>query len=224
MNQTPDYERPRTSVDVALFTLRAGRLAVLLARRDREPFRGSLALPGGYIHADADDDTLATARRVLGDKLQLRAPHLEQLFTFSGKFRDPRGWSMSVAYYAVAPEHGIPATSGGTDIVLAEVDALPALPFDHAAIVAQAVARLRGKSRYSTLAMFLLPDLFTIAEIHAVYQQVMGVALDKVTFRRRIEGQDVIVPVAGMMRGGANRPAQLYRRSDAVLREFAQAL
>lgn len=217
-------ERPQpiTTVDVALFTLCQTRLSVLLARRARDPFAGSLALPGGFVHVEEDNDAAATARRVLRDKVGLTAPYLEQLETFTGKFRDPRGWSCSIAYYAVVPEARVATVAG--DVVLAPVDELPALPFDHAAIIAKGAKRLRGKSSYSSLPTYLLPETFTLNELQMVYEQVMGTALEKPTFRRKIEAQGFIAAVPGQMRTGSHRPAQLYRVVAETLREFHQAL
>ncbi len=204
-----DFPRPIATVDIALFTLHAGELCVLLARREREPYAGQLALPGGFVHVDEDADTTATAVRVLAQKVGVARPYLEQLYTFSGKVRDPRGWSIAVAYYALVPEARLAAHGPGVE--LAAVDRLPALPFDHERIVATALYRLRGKSTYSALPAFLLPEHFTIQELHRVYEQVIGVKLDKASFRRKIEDQDIVEPVAGERRGGAHRPAQLYR-------------
>lgn len=217
-----EHPSPIATVDVALFTLKDGQLSVLLAPRpqDSEIFPGVNALPGGYIYPDQDDDAQASARRVLASKAGVAVPHLEQLYTFSGKFRDPRGWSLSIAYYAVSPSCDLPQSG----LSLVPVDTLPALPFDHAAIVQAAVSRLRGKAAYSSLPLFLLPKKFTMDMIHAVYQQVMGVKLNKASFRRKIEAQGIITPLEGEKHHGAHRPAQLYRATDSRLREFDQVL
>jgi ADP-ribose pyrophosphatase YjhB (NUDIX family) len=218
-------------VDVALFTLSDGALAVLLARRDREPYVGQLALPGGFVHVDEDDDTAATAGRVLAQKVGVARPYLEQLYTFSGKVRDPRGWSLAVAYYALVPRERLAAAlaaEGGAGVapgvMLLPVDRLPPLPFDHERIVATALYRLRGKSTYSALPAYLLPEQFTIQELHQVYQQVIGVKLDRASFRRKIEDQEIVEPVAGERRGGAHRPAQLYRLRTGRKVEFERKI
>ena len=91
------------TVDVVLLTLQQGSLQVALLRRERAPFAGVLALPGGYIHAQDDADAQASAARVLRDKAGLQSPYLEQLATFSGPVRDPRGWSVAVVYCALVP-------------------------------------------------------------------------------------------------------------------------
>ena len=50
------YDNPLAMVDVALFTIRHGRLSLLLATRKNqdEPYAGAPALPGGVIHTDKD--------------------------------------------------------------------------------------------------------------------------------------------------------------------------
>lgn len=99
----PAYPQPLVMVDTALFTIRDERLRLILTRRKEPPFEGLFALPGGFVHAQEDADTEAAARRVIRGKIGFDAPYLEQLFTFSGAARDPRGWSVSVVYYALIP-------------------------------------------------------------------------------------------------------------------------
>src|SRR5688572_11816895 len=76
-----DFERPILSVDIVLFTLCAGKLAVALTPRGVEPFRGETALPGGYVRVDEDPDAESTVRRVLRDKAGLEDIYVEQLRT-----------------------------------------------------------------------------------------------------------------------------------------------
>ena len=142
--------------------------------------------------------------------------------TFSGASRDPRGWSLSVAYFALVPEAELLAAGGA--LVLHPVDRLPALAFDHAAIVAAAVERLRGKSSYFALPAFLLPPLFTLAELHGVYEQVLGTKIDRASFRRKVAEQDIVTPAEGEQRTGAHRPAALYRLHPGRPHPFTRRL
>ncbi|HSW05945.1 NUDIX hydrolase [Aquabacterium sp.] len=199
------------TVDVVLLTLQEGALAVLLQRREREPFKAAPALPGGYIHVDEDAGAAAAAVRVLRDKTGIVSPYLEQLATFSGPVRDPRGWSVSIVYYALLPGNALPA-----DALLAPVDRLPQLPFDHAAIVARAVDRVRTKSQYSSLPVYLCGERFTLPQLQGVYEAVLGEPVNKVSFRRKVEELGMLEPIEGeLSSGAANRPAQLYRLRKA---------
>lgn len=203
-----EYERPIATVDIVTLALKDGALHVALYQRNKPPFEGAYGLPGGYVHVDEDANLDATARRVLREKALLKGVYLEQLGTFSGADRDPRGWSISAAYVALLPEERI---SGAR---LAKADPLPRkLPFDHRTIVKAALARVRSKSVYSTLPTFLMPDEFTITELRDVYQVVLGVErIDLAGFRKKILDLRAIEPVEGKMRTGGHRPAQLYRR------------
>lgn len=82
---------------------------------------------------------------------------------------------------------GRTGSGGGQGLRFVSVDALPALAFDHAAIVAAAVARLRGKSSYSTLPFFLLPERFTLTELQHTYEAILQTRLEKSNFRRKMD-------------------------------------
>lgn len=208
-------------VDTALFTIHDERLCLILARRREAPFAGALALPGGFVHIDEDADTESAARRVIRAKIGFDAPYLEQLFTFSGPARDPRGWSISVAYYALIPLALLDRSQAAEAW---PVDALPPLPFDHRQIVAKAVERLRGKATYSSLPAFLLSGEFTMNDLHRIYEQTIGTRLDKASFRHKILEQDIIEPIPNRFRVGAHRPAQLYRLSSRALTPFERKI
>ncbi|NRR33330.1 NUDIX hydrolase [Oxalobacteraceae bacterium] len=208
------------TVDVALLTLAEDGLKVGLLRREREPFKSVAALPGGYIHQESDNDARDAARRVLMDKAGIDPPYLEQLATFSGPARDPRGWSVSIAYYALVPAQLL-EQAGERGMTLASADHPPQLPFDHRAIVAAAVARLRSKSQYSSLPCHLAGETFTLPQLQKVYETLMNEPLNKVSFRRKMTEMDMLDPVEGRLESaGAHRPAQVYRLKAAFRDEL----
>jgi 8-oxo-dGTP diphosphatase len=162
------------------------------------------ALPGSLVRPD--EDLEAAAQRVVTDVAGLGRPrHSEQLATFGRSDRDPRGRVVSVSYLALVPRP-LPLTNAGW----CPVDDPPALAFDHAEILASAVERLRAKLSYSNVAYGLLPDAFTLSELQAVYEAVLGRVLDKRNFRKKVLGLGMVTEAEGMRRG-PHRPAQLYR-------------
>ena len=105
MAYTYDYPRPALTVDCVVFGLEASELKVLLIERDLEPFKGHWALPGGFVNMD---ETLEQAAlRELQEETGLRDLYLEQLYTFGQVDRDPRGRTVSVAYYALVNPKGL---------------------------------------------------------------------------------------------------------------------
>ncbi len=216
------------TVDVVLLTLHEGQLKVLLMQRDKPPFQRAWALPGGYVHPQEDADTTASAARVLREKLGLEGPYLEQLATFSGLARDPRGWSIAVAYCALVPfdelEEALSRANPGRHAALRlhDVTGLARLPFDHDAIVNTAVARVRSKSQYSSLPVYLCGPEFTLPQLQQTYEALLGEPINKVSFRRKMDELDMLEPVEGVMRGGAaHRPAQVYRLRDEFRRSLS---
>jgi 8-oxo-dGTP diphosphatase len=205
-----EYKQPQATVDVVLLTLVADKLNVVLLNRDAPPFQGRPALPGGYIHTETDSDSRATAHRVLEQKTGIRASYLEQLYTFSGPDRDPRGWSFSVTFYALVGADVL-AQRKSEGVVLVPVDKLPELAFDHNEIVEFATKRIRDKSGYSTLPCYLLPKEFSWDELQKTYEKTTGVNRNARTFRRMIEDLDFLELLPNKFRTGNHRPAQLYR-------------
>lgn len=202
------------TVDVVLFALLDKKLHAVLSRRPKEPFAGQLALPGGYVHKQDDADSLAAALRVLRTKTGIVPPYLEQLYSFADGARDPRGWSVSLSYFALVDQTVLATAQTavpGLGFDLVDVNAVPRLSFDHNRIFDMALKRLRDKSSYSTLPCYLLPAHFTFAQVHETYEHVMGVALDKSAFRRKLSELDVLEECKGQRVGGAHRPAQLFK-------------
>ncbi|HEY4199790.1 MAG TPA: NUDIX domain-containing protein [Devosiaceae bacterium] len=207
-----EFERPIVTVDIVLLTIIEKRLQVGLLRREAEPFAGRLALIGGYVHTDEDRDAEEAVRRILKAKAGLSNLFFEQLQTFASRNRDPRGWSVSVAYFALV-QHEVLAGKAAAGLELIPADEPGDLPFDHNAIVTAALARLRGKGAYSTIPAQLLPEQFTMSELQGTYEIVMGERLDQSAFRRKINDLDLLQEVPGEKRQTAlaRRPTTLYR-------------
>jgi len=207
-----EYPKPILSVDIAPLTLREDRLCLLRAVRPNKPFAGHAALIGGYVHLDKDAHLGETARRVLNDKAGLKSLYVEQLSTFSGADRDPRGWSASVAYFSLSPLTVLEPALSREGLELVPVEEAQGMPFDHDEILAASLERLRGKGAYSDLPARLLPSEFSLAELHHVYQIALGEAINIDAFRRKAFERDFLEKTGEKRREpGANRPSLLYR-------------
>lgn len=202
----------RVTVDVVILTIQDGQLSVLLVRRGIPPFEGAWAIPGGFVLPE--ESVEQAAKRELAEETGVGAVYLEQLYTFGEPNRDPRGRVITVAYYAlISPERQLAAGSDAADARWWPVNRLPELAFDHAQILSYALDRLRNKLEYTSVGFELLPETFTLTELQQVYEAILGRSLDKRNFRRKIELLEILTPLKHQKRGGASRPAQLYRFS-----------
>lgn len=218
-NSPQRHPMPFTRLEIAVLSLVDGELQVLLARRAEAPDAARWALPGGVLRVDTDVSLEDAARRVLAERLGLELPYLRQLGAVGGPGRDPRApWTLSVVYRALVPVTRLAPSAGKRIEALAwrpvaEAAADPQLAFDHADLIARAVDGTRVEIERLDLPAGFLPDAFTLGELQRCCEQLLGRRLDKSSFRRRLAERHLVVPVAGLMRGGANRPAQVYRLS-----------
>ncbi|MCW2667699.1 MAG: Bifunctional adenylyltransferase/Nudix hydrolase [Frankiales bacterium] len=211
------------TVDVVLLTVRDDRFSVLLVERDTHPFRGRLALPGGFVQPDEDLDAAATRRLAAETGVRRDAAHVEQLGAFGRPGRDPRMRVVSVSYLVFAPDLPAPVPGRRTRSVawvpVADVD--PArLAFDHDQVLAAGVERARAKLEYSPVATAFCREEFTVAELRRVYEAVWGGPLDPRNFHRKVTGTPgFLVPVGAPAPVGpeGGRPAALFRRGSATL-------
>jgi 8-oxo-dGTP diphosphatase len=211
MSFTYKYPRAALTVDCVVFGFDEGELKVLLIERGLEPFKGRWALPGGFVRVEETLDE--AARRELNEEAGLANVFLEQLYTLGAVDRDPRERVVSVAYYALVKlsEHEVRAASDAANARWFPVTKTPELAFDHAVILETAVTRLKGKVRYQPIGFELLPPEFTLSDLQHLYEAVLGTALDKRNFRKKVLSLELLVLLKEMAREGRHRPAQLFR-------------
>jgi len=218
---------PFPTVDIIIEIRRPdGRQGIVLIKRKNPP--PGWALPGGFVRPR--ESPAAAVARVLWVKARLEAAHTAQLATFGEPGRDPRGWVVSVAHYALVPHDRLPPDlATRTDTTLARVtlaDGAPhggpasasgpdgelVLAFDHAEIIGRAIDRIRGRLWYAPVALQLMPAEFTLLDLQAAYEAVLGRRIDKNSLRRRILASGLVAPVGRRREGLRARPAELFRR------------
>jgi 8-oxo-dGTP diphosphatase len=213
-----DYDIPLVSVDIAIFCVIDNKLNVLIVKRAQHPRRGQWALPGGYINLSADKTIDDAAHRKLAEKTGVTNAHLEQVVSVGSNTRDPRGWSVTIAYMALVSADAVVLRKDDSseEVVWAPVDQLDKsrdLAFDHNKILESCHKRLKDKVRYTSLPVNLLPPDFTLTELQRIFEVILAKSVEKKSFRRRILDAQILGET-GNFRAGSNRPAKLYRVND----------
>lgn len=136
MRSLADFDRPGVTGDTVVVRRVNGRREVLLIRRGRPPFEGSWALPGGFL--DPFEPPEDAARRELAEETGLvwEGP-LTVIGGFGRGGRDPRGWTVSIAYLAELdqPDVDVSGSDDAEDAAWWPLDEPPELAFDHAEIL-----------------------------------------------------------------------------------------
>lgn len=211
--------------EIVVIGVREGRAQALLVR-----LPGSVwALPGVDV---APGVTLeGAALGTLAEQTGIRGAHLEQLFTFDRH----GGESVCVAHLCLvaAGRHVLTPGPGVVEVRWFPMDDTPALSADAATVLDYGRSRVRAKAAYAPIALQLLPEVFTLGELQAVYEAVLDHDLDTRNFRRDVLQSGIVEPTGESRADGPGRPAGLYRsgagdfqvlaRERRIARAIAQA-
>lgn len=190
-------------VELVVVSVRERRTCALLVRLPG----GIWALPGAAVPAGATLEQAACA--ALAEQTGVRGTSPEQLYTFDREGGD----SVCVAHLALVDADRHPLTPGPSVVEVRwfATDDPPALTAEAAEVLGYGVARLRAKAAYAPIALRLLPETFTLGDLQAVYEAVLGHDLDTRNFRRDVLAAGVVEPVGRARADGPGRPAGLYR-------------
>ncbi len=213
---TYKYPRAATTVDIIIFTIREQALHVLLVNRGIEPFKGSLALPGGFVQVN--ETLMEAAKRELKEETQLANFHLKMFGVFDDVNRDPRDRVISIGFYAIVPSHDLTVLAG-SDAEHADwysFENLPSLAFDHKDIIDLAFSNLTTDLYNTSLAAKFLDEEFTLADFQDVYETILTKKVDKRNFRKWINSTDYFIKTDNKKSGTQHRPAALYKIKEQL--------
>ena len=198
------------AVVVVIYTVAGGDLQALLVHRSAAPHKGLWAVPGGRLNPG--EALIDAATRKLVDETGVRDVFLEQLYTFNDLDEVTPGGSIVVTYFALVDHQRVRlAERADWRPAWFSMQKLPELAFRNKEVLEYALGRLRNKLAYSNAGYSLLPPKFTLSELQRVYESIVGRALDKRNFRKRMLSLGVIEATSERQAEGAGRPALLYR-------------
>lgn len=216
------YPRPSVAVDVAVLTVAPeDGLCVLTQARSEAP-RGRV-LPGSFLRER--ETTAQAVARTLADKAGIDLPRFTPrlLRVFSDPDRDQRAWTISLAHSVSIPHEDLAGVRGELTPIDAGGGPGVRLLFDHREMVTEAVRRMRAHYEVSPDPHHLLPAQFTLTELRALHESVLGTSLRPDTFKRRMSDPHAQHRIVGVVDrsgrpvtrvAGPGRPAQLFRQAD----------
>lgn len=128
------------TADCVVFSREETGLSVLLIERVNEPFKGCWAFPGGFM--DMDEDAEACAIRELKEETGLEIRSMKQVGAFTEVNRDPRGRTVSIAFYAVIEKSEVKGSDDAAQARWFPIDSIPPLAFDREEILRMALEEI----------------------------------------------------------------------------------
>lgn len=126
-----EYRNPTPTADIIL----QRDSKILMVRRRKDPFKGQLALPGGFINEGETAEE--AARREAIEETTLEVEPIEILGVYSDPKRDPRKHIMSIVFVGIIVEGSDKAGDDAESIEWVELGTIEKqeIAFDHAQIL-----------------------------------------------------------------------------------------
>lgn len=221
---------PRISADCVIFGFDFNQLKVLLI--EREPVEGfdvSLSLPGDLIFEDEDLDM--AANRILNELTGLYDIFLEQVGAFGNPHRlskasdqawlkavrqKPNERVVTIAYYSLVNmnDYQPQASSFAKTACWVSVHEINELAFDHFEIYQAALKKLKNKIKTQPIGFNLLPEKFTLSQLHRLYEVILGRTLDKRNFRRKMLKLKIVESLDEKQEGVPHKPSQFFKFNE----------
>lgn len=193
------------SIDVVLFAPRGNELAILLLSASGARGRNKWTLPSDRLRADETLD--AAAVRIAKDALGTVPSFLDQSRAHGGARRAADLTQIAVAYFGLT--HDVSAAKRGRAWV--GLSSLPSVTLRAKEEIDVALAMLRAHVDRLPIAFRLLPTIFTLSDLQAVYELLLGRRLHKASFRRSLHAAALVEATDEWRSEGRGRPAQLFR-------------
>lgn len=217
------------AVDPVIFGFHENQLKVLIIEHTNT---GLFALPGGYIQSTEDLDD--AAQRILTMRTGLSAVYLDQFHIFGKCDRNDAEvvkkiligqgfhpaedhWSLqrfvSVGYYALVDYTKTSLTPDPTTgrCEWYEMDSIPPLILDHRLIIDKALDTLQQNLDKKLIGFNLLPIIFTMSELHTLYETILGKKLLSPNFQRKMLSLGILERIEKKKTGKAHKSPYLYR-------------
>ncbi|HEU0124840.1 NUDIX hydrolase [Flavobacterium sp.] len=210
------------TIDCVIFGFDKGSLEVLLVQHGEGISKGKWGLPGGWIYKKESTD--AAAHRLLNELTGLDNIYLEQLKAFGDPDRFPLRRVITIGYYALVKreDYNIKAGFTASDAKWYKIDNIPNLIYDHNEILDYSLKHLRNRVRQTPIGFNLLPEKFTLLQLMRLYEEILGIEMDKPNFRRKILHMKLLVALDEKQQDVSHRAAQLYKFDPEIYEKLTE--
>lgn len=201
---------------VSIFTIIDGKFKILLFRKKKDPYKGYWILPSDLL---GKENTLEeVVEDCITTKVGLSNLEYDQVGAFSELDRNPSKRIVGIAFFSIVDSTTIELSGVETDEGMQwfDIDNLPKIGYDHQQIIKATVEELKNKINHSLALKKLFPSDFTLPEIQKIYEQILGVELDRRNFRKKFVKADLIEETGDKVTGMNGRPATLYRFREDI--------
>ncbi|NDW17791.1 NUDIX domain-containing protein [Dysgonomonas sp. 216] len=205
-----DQEKLHVSVDCIILGFKNDKLYLLLIKRKFEPLKGQESLMGGFIRSN-ENLTDAVSRTVY-EYTGITDMFMEQIGAYGDIGRDIGERVISIAYYALINiESYDEELSKIHNTRWVELEEVGDLIFDHKKILDDTITMLRKQAISQPIGLNLLPEKFTLPQLHSLYEAIYQKTLDKRNLRKKIAEMDILEKLDEKDKSSSKKGAYYYR-------------
>jgi len=221
-NKTTTPEIDGMTIDCVIFGFNKASLEVLLVQHAEGESIGKWGLLGGYMKREESADD--AAHRIVYELTSLDNIYLEQLKAFTNPDRVPERRVVTIGYYTLVnrEDYNIKASLSVIEAKWHKIDTIPELIFDHSEILNFSLMQLRNRVRQAPIGFNLLPEKFTLLQLMHLYEEILGIELDKSNFRRKILHMKLLVELDEKQKAVSHRAAKLYKFDSNTYKKLTE--
>lgn len=210
------YKAPSVTADVALFTFnqQVQRVQLLITKRKANPERGLASLPGTFVRQGESLEAAAQREVAFETGLHLNQDQFKQVHVFSEPHRDPRGWTLSVAFTAFVKLDSAKSLNQKYNPQLVDLDEISKihLAFDHQLVIRTVLDEMQTAINYNQLAFKMLGTQFALKDAKKIYEAFSKKDITTSNFKRVFVDNRALFQATGQKKVfGPGRPSELFK-------------
>jgi 8-oxo-dGTP diphosphatase len=210
------------TIDCVIFGFNKANLEVLLVQHAEGESIGKWGLLGGYLRKEESSDE--AAQRILYELTSMDNIYLEQLKAFTNPQRVIERRVVTIGYYTLInrEDYNIKASLTVREATWYKIKDIPDLIFDHNEILDFSLMHLQNRVRQAPIGFNLLPEKFTLLQLMHLYEEILGIELDKSNFRRKVLNMKLLVPLDEKQQDVSHRAATLYKFDSEIYEKLTK--
>jgi 8-oxo-dGTP diphosphatase len=210
------------TIDCVFFGFNKESLEVLLVQHAEGESKGKWGLLGGWLQIDESADN--AAQRILQELTGLENIYLEQLKAFTNPQRVLERRVVTIGYYTLVnrEDYNIKASLKVFEAKWFKINEIPELIFDHNEILDFSLLQLRNRVRQAPIGFNLLPEKFTLLQLMHLYEEILGIELDKSNFRRKVLHMKLLTALDEKQKDVSHRAAKLYKFDPEMYKKLTE--
>lgn len=204
------YPENKIEINCVIFCFEEKSLKVLLVKNEKDLENSTWRLPSDILQEG--ETILKTAEKVLKNYVPTDDAFLEQLKAFGSDSPLSVQENISIGYYSMVRKErkSTEDEESNSAVIWNDIHNLPDLDEKHRLVLDFSVKELRKNICWSAVGFNLLQEKFTLLQVIQLYEEILGIKINKTNFRRKILQRKLVRCLDEKEEGVSYRAAKFY--------------